>query len=174
MFCKIKRILKPISKTGLSKIDVPDHTAQTEEFGDPTNPKAWKGPWVMLTKPLAIATIVKDINRKQYNQAQDEVGMQILCFLSELQLFIGVFHQYCPYHIHFMANGLGSIGWCHYGSICHKFLLRWRWRKHGDSQQLGLVTPLSWNLPYLIAMTFENFGKLIRVGFTFKLLQLQT
>jgi hypothetical protein len=71
MFRKIKRILKPVTKMGLSKIDVPDQSASTAEFGDPSNPKEWKGPWVTLTKPSAIATIVKDINRKQYNQAQE-------------------------------------------------------------------------------------------------------
>jgi hypothetical protein len=69
MFRKIKRILKPVAQQGLSRIDVLDTSANTAAHGDPSNPKDWKGPWVTITKPTAIAEVVKSINRKQYHQA---------------------------------------------------------------------------------------------------------
>jgi len=69
MFRKIKRILKPVSNLGLSKIDIPDPDASSASFGDPSDPKQWKGPWVTVTKPTDIALVVRDINQKQYHQA---------------------------------------------------------------------------------------------------------
>jgi hypothetical protein len=62
MFRKIKRSLKPVFQLGLSKIDVPDASAHTGQNGDPAHPKSWKGPWVSVAKPTAIAQVVKEIN----------------------------------------------------------------------------------------------------------------
>jgi len=39
--------------TGLGKIDVPDTSAHN--CGNPAEPPTWKGPWIPLTKPSAIA-----------------------------------------------------------------------------------------------------------------------
>jgi hypothetical protein len=55
---------------GLSKVDIPDKNAGTNpEFGNPNDPKTWKGPWVSLTNPQHIAEVVCKINSKQYHQA---------------------------------------------------------------------------------------------------------
>jgi hypothetical protein len=62
MFRKIKRILNPVVKQGLSRIDVPDPYARTEAHGDPSKTKEWKGPWLTLTKPSNIAIRIKEIN----------------------------------------------------------------------------------------------------------------
>ncbi len=69
MFRKIKRVLKPVARMGLSKIEVPDPTARSTENGDPSNLKTWKGPWITATKPNDIAAVIKDINCTQYYQA---------------------------------------------------------------------------------------------------------
>jgi len=71
MFRKIKRILKPVVKQGLSRLDVPDPSARTETHGDPSKPKGWKGPWLTHSKPSDIAIVIKKINKQQYHQAHD-------------------------------------------------------------------------------------------------------
>jgi len=71
MFRKIKRILTPVAKQGISRIDIPDPSARTEAHGDPSEPKEWKGPWLTITKPSDIATVIKEINKQQYHQAHD-------------------------------------------------------------------------------------------------------
>jgi hypothetical protein len=69
MFRKIKRILKPEVKQGLSCVDVPDPSSGNESHGDPSQPKTWSGPWRTLTRPNDIASVIKELNRAQYHQA---------------------------------------------------------------------------------------------------------
>jgi hypothetical protein len=45
---KIGFTLKPHTALGLQCIDIPDAMA-SRQYGDPNDPKHWKGPWVSLT-----------------------------------------------------------------------------------------------------------------------------
>lgn len=69
MFRKIKRILKPEVKQGLSCVDVPDPSSGNESHGDPSQPKTWSGLWRSVTRPNDIASVIKELNRAQYHQA---------------------------------------------------------------------------------------------------------
>ncbi len=71
MFRKIKRILKPVAQLGLSRVDIPDVSSTNQSHGDPTKPKDWKGPWLTITKPSDIASVIKNINKAQYHQAHE-------------------------------------------------------------------------------------------------------
>jgi hypothetical protein len=53
----------------LTRINIPDSKAKGPDLGDHNNPKTWKGPWVTVTNPTEIATIVKQTNIQQYHQA---------------------------------------------------------------------------------------------------------
>lgn len=70
---------------GLSKVDIPDkNTGTNPEFGNPNDPKTWKGPWVTLTNPQHIAEVVCKINSKQYHQAHSTpFGSSTLATLLE-------------------------------------------------------------------------------------------
>jgi hypothetical protein len=59
----------PSSISGLHKVDIPDSLVLQPHYGDPTDPKTWRGPWISITSPCTIATIIRGINIKQYNQA---------------------------------------------------------------------------------------------------------
>jgi hypothetical protein len=50
-------------------VDVPDSSAESNTTGTPNDPKLWQGPWKTITNPTELASIVKEINRKQYHQA---------------------------------------------------------------------------------------------------------
>lgn len=74
---KLQRLHKKIGCTlqdkqvkGLSRVDIPDkHAQHARAFGDPEDPKSWKGPWITITKPQEIAEVICEINAKQYHQA---------------------------------------------------------------------------------------------------------
>ena len=66
---KINFTLNPSQSSGLRSVDIPDASAKGPNLGSPDNPKTWKGPWITLTKPHEIASVIKDMNIKQYNQA---------------------------------------------------------------------------------------------------------
>jgi hypothetical protein len=76
-FCeRMKRAYKKIGHTlkhpvhlGLSRIDIPDRTANDPNLGDPDSPKSWKGPWISILNPEAIAKAVTKVNIAQYHQA---------------------------------------------------------------------------------------------------------
>jgi hypothetical protein len=65
---KIGYLLSPQTTKGLTMIDIPDHRTPSTH---PPDPKTWTGPWKTTTNPLEIASIVKEINRKQYHQVHD-------------------------------------------------------------------------------------------------------
>jgi hypothetical protein len=69
LYRKIGKILKPHQNTGLSRVDVPDYNAESNTTGTPNDPKLWQGPWKTITNPMELASIIKEINRKQYHQA---------------------------------------------------------------------------------------------------------
>jgi hypothetical protein len=66
---KISNTLEPSVPLGLHSIDIPDDTSLNHTYGDPTQPKTWKGPWRTLTDPKQIAQTVRRFNIAQYNQA---------------------------------------------------------------------------------------------------------
>ncbi len=68
-YWKLRKLLNPTESLGLHKIDIPDARASDPSFGNPNHPKTWTGPWLTVTEPTKIATIIKDINRQQYHQA---------------------------------------------------------------------------------------------------------
>jgi hypothetical protein len=66
MYKKIGNALQDKPHKGLSKIDIPDKRARdNQEFGDPVDPKTWKGSWISITNPQEIAAVVCEINAKQ-------------------------------------------------------------------------------------------------------------
>jgi hypothetical protein len=68
---KLGKLIRPNPRTGLSKIDVPDSAATTPEYGDPTKPNTWKGPWKTITDPLGIVEVVREMNKRQYQQSYE-------------------------------------------------------------------------------------------------------
>ncbi len=69
MYRKIGHTLAPNLSKGLNRVDIPDKNAKGENLGRHDDPKAWKGPWVSITRPEEIAKHVSDMNIKQYNRA---------------------------------------------------------------------------------------------------------
>jgi hypothetical protein len=69
LYRKIGKILKPHRNTGLSRVDIPDYNAESNTTGTPNDPKLWQGPWKTITNPTELASLIKEINRKQYHQA---------------------------------------------------------------------------------------------------------
>lgn len=64
-------ILHPRRPTGLSRVDIPDSVATSPTTGDPNDPKTWSGPWLTVTNPTELATIIKNVNQQQYHQAHN-------------------------------------------------------------------------------------------------------
>jgi hypothetical protein len=61
-FRKIHWLLSPAQNKSLSRIDIPDARATNVSFGNPNDPKTWKGPWTSITNPSEIAQILAEIN----------------------------------------------------------------------------------------------------------------
>jgi hypothetical protein len=70
-FRKIGRLLSPAQNKGLSRIDTLDARATNVSFGNPNDPKTWKGPWISVTNLSEIAQTVAEINSQQYHQAHN-------------------------------------------------------------------------------------------------------
>jgi len=66
---KIANTLRPDKQLGLSSLDVPDNHCIDRNYGDPTQPKTWKGPWKTLTDPEQMAKAICQVIIAQYNQA---------------------------------------------------------------------------------------------------------
>jgi hypothetical protein len=60
LYRKLGNLLHPRNTQGLGKVDVPDRAAVSSSTGDPDDPKTWAGPWISITSPTELATIVKD------------------------------------------------------------------------------------------------------------------
>jgi len=66
---QISHTLAPQVPLGLDRVDVPDGNVLNTQYGDPTKPKTWSGPWVSKTDPEEIAQVVRHLNIAQYHQA---------------------------------------------------------------------------------------------------------
>jgi hypothetical protein len=62
LYRKLGKLLHQRNTQGLGKVDVPDQAAVSSSTGDPDDPKTWAGPWISITNPTELATIVKEIN----------------------------------------------------------------------------------------------------------------
>mmetsp|Transcript_22670 Transcript_22670/g.32458 ORF Transcript_22670/g.32458 Transcript_22670/m.32458 type:complete len:1353 (-) Transcript_22670:2923-6981(-) len=75
MYYKIGKLLNGEHGGSVSRIDVPDEayleSPTGEPYGDPKDAKTWKGQWRPVTDPVELEKIIIDMNRKQYNQAEN-------------------------------------------------------------------------------------------------------
>jgi len=65
-------LLKPGQGRGFLQVDIPDTDAippPGETFGDPVDPKHWRGPWISIKEPEEMAAKVAKANIKSYHQA---------------------------------------------------------------------------------------------------------
>ena len=73
MHRKIRVALNRTQGGGTIRIDVPDATVlfspDGKSYGDPENPKEWKGPWSVITEPEEMEKHIIAANTKQYHQA---------------------------------------------------------------------------------------------------------
>lgn len=73
MHRRIRKALKRDRGGGISRFDVPDASALTapdgSSYGNPGEPKTWKGPWRRVTEPSELEQYIIKMNVKQYNQA---------------------------------------------------------------------------------------------------------
>jgi hypothetical protein len=69
IFRKIGLTLRGTSSSGLSRIDIPDPSANGQHLGDPNDPKTWRGPWKSIYSPDGIAQVATQMNVQQYKQA---------------------------------------------------------------------------------------------------------
>lgn len=75
MHSKIRDALHRGNTGGLSRIEVPDTTElfapDGTSYGDPEDPKTWKGLWRPVTDPAELEDFIFKINIKQYHQAHN-------------------------------------------------------------------------------------------------------
>lgn len=73
MHCRIRTALNRHQGGGATRIDVPDPTnlfsPDGKPFGNPKEPKEWKGPWLSVTEPEDMEKYIFEANIKQYHQA---------------------------------------------------------------------------------------------------------
>jgi hypothetical protein len=62
IFRKIGLTLRGASSSGLSRINIPDPSANGQHVGDPDDPKTWHGPWKSISSPDGIAQVATQMN----------------------------------------------------------------------------------------------------------------
>lgn len=75
MHYKIRTALNQHQGGGTTRVDVPDTTMlfapDGTSFGDPKNPKHWKGGWLAITEPEDMLNAIMEANITQYHQAHE-------------------------------------------------------------------------------------------------------
>jgi len=75
MHSKIRTALNSNQGGGRTRVDIPDArellSINGRPYGDPSEPKEWKGPWITITEPDEIGKHIRISNIKQYHQAHD-------------------------------------------------------------------------------------------------------
>ena len=73
MHMKIRSALERNQGGGLSRLDIPDPSTlfspDGQAYGDPNEPKKWRGPWITITDPDRLETEIIKMNIKQYQSA---------------------------------------------------------------------------------------------------------
>lgn len=71
MYRQIGACLNPTSENagGISRVDIPAPSDDTPV--ESIDVKQWRGPWRSITDPSEISFHICNVNKKQYNQAQD-------------------------------------------------------------------------------------------------------
>ena len=75
MHYRIRIALNRHQGGGTTRVDIPDtktlFSPAGEPYGDPNDPKKWKGPWAVITEPEEMLQHIMEANIKQYHQAFD-------------------------------------------------------------------------------------------------------
>ena len=75
MHFRIRNALQRHQGGGTTRVDIPDSqmlfSPDGESYGDPNDPKKWKGPWSVITEPTEMLQCIMEANIKQYHHAFD-------------------------------------------------------------------------------------------------------